>query len=379
MTVGRASSARWIIACLQAGPGPVPPPRDLDWKGTLARAGREDLLPALAWAFRDSPQTVPADIGARFMHALREARARHALMLAELRALLDAFDAAGVVVVPLKGPLLAETLYPEPALRPCHDLDLLVRAADRHAANRLLETLGYRYRADEHTRDFDLAFDLAAAYDGPRGVRVDLHWSLLGDTRFAWQHAEQAAIWERVTPRSIAGRRALVLAREDLLLALASHLAIHHAASGLRWYWDIARLVERGMDWGLVAERATAWHVRRALGVVLQGVEEWFGVRALVDVRTLFAVSGLRARAVRWLTQREHAHGAAEYLLPLLLTDASGDAVREIGRAAVPAPTWLRARYGERSVAALYVAHGRRLVSVARGAMALASPRRSAM
>jgi hypothetical protein len=364
----RWSAPSWIITCLRAGPGPVARPHEHDWDATLARAEREDLLPALAWAFRDATDAIPPGISARLASALRDARARHAVMLSALRALLDAFHGAGVAVVPLKGPALAEMLYPDPALRPCHDLDLLVFRNDRHVAGALLEALGYRHRADLHTRDFDLAFDGAAAYDGRHGVRVDLHWSLLGEARFTWQRTEEAGVWQRLEVCTIARARVPLLAREDLLLALAAHLAIHHAAAGLKWYWDIARLVEGGVDWRVVVERATAWRVRRALGLVLERAEAWFGVRVPAEVRAFVPADGLRARAARWLTDRDGTRTAGEYALPLLLTDAPGDAVRQFARVVAPAPAWLRARYGHRSLPGLYIAHGHRLAAIAREA-----------
>ena len=44
--------------------------------------------------------------------------------------------AEGIDVIPLKGPVLAEAVYPDAALRPFSDLDLLVRPADRSARRR---------------------------------------------------------------------------------------------------------------------------------------------------------------------------------------------------------------------------------------------------
>src|SRR5205823_6343094 len=58
------------------------------------------------------------------------------------RALL-ALDAAGIQTVALKGPALAERLYPEAAMRRCTDLDLLIAERDIERAARALEPLGY--------------------------------------------------------------------------------------------------------------------------------------------------------------------------------------------------------------------------------------------
>ena len=45
-------------------------------------------------------------------------------------------------MIPLKGPALAEALYPDPGLRPFTDLDLLVRREDAARAVALLGEVG---------------------------------------------------------------------------------------------------------------------------------------------------------------------------------------------------------------------------------------------
>jgi hypothetical protein len=73
---------------------------------------------------------------------------------------LTALEQAGVAAVPVKGVLLARTLYPHPSQRPISDVDLRVRARDLPAVLTVARARGWKI---EHTsqiyRDATLAID----------------------------------------------------------------------------------------------------------------------------------------------------------------------------------------------------------------------------
>src|SRR6185369_9232940 len=103
---------------------------------------------------------------------------------------------------------------------------------DRLRVDEILRGLGYRRGSDAHSWAFDVAYDGATFYDGPGGARVDVHWRLLNEPRYPWRHAEADAVWDRATAVTLAGERALALCAEDLVLSLATHLAVHHGLTG---------------------------------------------------------------------------------------------------------------------------------------------------
>ena len=78
-------------------------------------------------------------------------RERTQRMLDASAELIAALRAEGIEAMPFKGALLAPLYYPDPALRPLADLDLLVHETDVPAGVAVLERLGYRYysRSDE--------------------------------------------------------------------------------------------------------------------------------------------------------------------------------------------------------------------------------------
>lgn len=293
------------------------------------------------------------------------------LLSRELGRALRGLDARGIPAIVLKGQALAETLYRHPAMRPYHDLDLLVPPRHRFEANHVLLALGYRLLA-EHSRSFDVEREGATTYEARNNARVDLHWRLLTEPRNAWNEAEEASVWARAVPIQLAGTATLTLSDEDLLLYLAVHLAVHHSLAGLLWHWDLALLLERRgatLDWETLVERARRWRVCRAVFFALAETGRAFGAQLPPGVMRRLAPGGPRAMALARLLARADAARRAqlEYLVPLLLADRARDVARALATAAWPPPAWLHARYGATAPSRLgqYLAHCRRLASIA--------------
>lgn len=367
---------QWVLACLRSL-GRVPPPASLNWEGLLAFAEAEDLAPALGFAVKAGVlEGAPPAARERLIQRFTDAVGRYLILSRELGRLLGRFREAGIPLIPLKGPVLAEALYPDPALRPFSDLDLLIRHQDLLRADGLLHELGCRRVADAHSWSFDVAYDTQTLYEAPPGVRVDLHWGLMNDPRYRWDHREGGAVWDRALPLRVAGEEALGLCHEDLVLYLAVHLAVHHGLGGVIWYWDLALLLERGegaLDWEAIIDRAARWRVRNALYFALLGVERLFGVSAPAWVMVRLRPRGPRTAAVRWLLRHRAPDGLAHlgHLVPLLLVDRAPDLLGSLRRIFWPPATWVQARYAgtASSRPGQYLAHYRRMGEVAHEAI----------
>src|SRR5574337_617243 len=99
------------MACLQ---------EELSWSVILQQAQAHDVFPLL---YRNllTPGCpgVPAEVRATLDRLYKTNAIRNLLLARELARLLQAFSAASIPVVPLKGVALAESLYGDPALRVC--------------------------------------------------------------------------------------------------------------------------------------------------------------------------------------------------------------------------------------------------------------------
>jgi len=383
-----SAETRWIVDCLgrlARGDVPLVPDDPVDWNLLLETAEAEGLAPALGFAWKSDPAArMPLGVRERLRRDLADGTARHLILSGELARLLKSFEREHIPVIVLKGPVLAETLYVHPALRPYSDLDLLIRREALPGVDDLLQRLGYRRVADAHSFRFDVAYDHATLYAAASGVHVDLHWSLLSEPRYSWNEREAQAIWDRTVRIRVAGEEALGLGPEDLVLYLAVHLAVHHSLAGLLWYYDLFLILERWsgtLDWPALNARASRWRVRAAVYFVLQEVERLFGARAPAAVMAALEPRGPRAAAMAWLLRHRapSQRRAAEHVISLLLVDRGRDLLEPLRRVLFPPYGWLKARYEGAGASRLahYVAHYRRLGRVMKQAAAgLRSPRR---
>ena len=83
-----------------------------------------------------------AGLSGEARHAVRQQHARTLQQIAELLRVCQALDTVGIESVVLKGPVLSQQLYDDPARRVSLDLDILLRFADLEAACRALEAHG---------------------------------------------------------------------------------------------------------------------------------------------------------------------------------------------------------------------------------------------
>ena len=170
----------------------------------------------------------------------------------------------------LKGPAVADRLYPQPGLRPFTDLDILVPRDELDNAARALESVGYevliefrpgyaeRFGHDRH----------AVRQVGAARLDVEVHWRVGDDP------VGSVLSYERLAPRSeplaVGGATVRATALPDQLLVLAMHL-LSDREKRLCWVNDIALLAaavdaeawEEGF--GRAEELGLSWVLHRAL------------------------------------------------------------------------------------------------------------------
>lgn len=234
----------------------------------LAAAAQHGLLALL-------PPRLPEDdapLRARFQRLATAARLSDARAREVLDEVLAALSGAGIVPVALKGPVLAERLYPVPALRPSTDLDLLVPEDGLDRAAAALTALGFE-RADPLVDAYQRRLLHHLHLGRAPGPDVELHFrpqSLFG-SRLPTE-AFLARSQPHLTDR---GRVVRVLAPEDELLTLAVHAA-GHLFERAGWVLDLVLLLDRnpGLDWAAVETRTAAYRCRRAVAYALGAVRD---------------------------------------------------------------------------------------------------------
>jgi hypothetical protein len=231
------------------------------WRQWLERAG--DPKEALAARDLGSRRLLPLlfDAARRnglaadkaLMTHLKTANFRDELRSKAYRAVcseaIGVLGAAGVRPVVLRGAALAETVYPEPVLRHCHDLDLWVTEHELPRAGDALAASGYACAQQSGTAARSLVLRHRS------GVDVQLHTALF---RLGYYEPPLDEMRERGRPCEVAGTPAWELSPADALLHVCGHAAESGSRENLCWAADAWFLITRSadLDWGLVADCA---------------------------------------------------------------------------------------------------------------------------
>ncbi len=221
-------------------------------------------------------------------------RATRLRVLRARRAAAQALDGLDWVVI--KGETIAAAMA-EPHLRTFNDLDILVHPTQMADAAAALIADGFD-EINQNWRAYVTHLVGEVPFSG-FGATLDLHWQLvaLGRTRRAIDF-DIGSIIERRTTIVSHDNTVPVLAAEDQLLHVATHCALG-GANRLDQLRDIAVLTggdAKSLDWGVVANRAERYGVRRLIGHALDRSSLTLGYQLPPDSNKLTSGRHIAAR-----------------------------------------------------------------------------------
>ena len=174
----------------------------------------------------------------------------------------------GVEALPYKGPVLAEMLYGNVAMRQFSDLDLLVRADDLPGVKAGAARSGVRtwLRLSQAAERDYLRSGYEYTFDGARGRNLlEIKWQIL--PRFYAIGFDVGEFFERAATVTIEGQKLRTFCDQDLMLVLCVHAA-KHAWQQISWLCDIVQLARsRTLDWGALRADAERLGITRIVGV----------------------------------------------------------------------------------------------------------------
>ena len=239
----------------------------------------KSLLPLLFNALRRNS----VEVDPEFLTVLRTASVREELRTKAYRRVcrdvFAAFSTAGIPAVVLKGAALADTVYADPALRHCHDIDILLGESDPSRAISLLSSLGFTPLGKEMGAEWQ---DIQLAHQS--GLPLVLHRHLF---RIPFYNAVMPDMWARSQTQVIAEVPARILSPADQLLHVCGHAASCASRESLRWVCDAWFLIERypDLDWDVLFACAVRSHLALPLSVMLCYLAE--GLQAPIPVAFL--------------------------------------------------------------------------------------------
>jgi hypothetical protein len=169
----------------------------------------------------------------------------------------------GIPTVVLKGTALAETVYGNPVLRHCHDIDILIRDQDMSRAVSLLHVIGFKKikpKAEARTVNCKLEHE--------SGLPLNLHTRPF---ELPYYNALFEEMWERSQSHVIAGVQAKILAPSDNLLHVCGHAFYGSGRESLHWVSDAWFIIARcrDLDWDLLLDCAQRSHLALGLWLTL--------------------------------------------------------------------------------------------------------------
>lgn len=358
-----------------------------DWDEVFRGVCRNGLL---GLTYRYLNQGVSRDYPpASFREAVRQARYREAVGVALLyrgiRAALTQLTDAGLDFLVLKGPALAQQVYPQPSLRTFSDLDLMVHEHDLGAIQRVLLAAGFiaedgdallRPRLVPQAAIYELKY-----WQPAWQLRVEIHGDDLLNAGLASR--DVAGYWARAEGITLQDVPVKALSLEDQLIHLCAHLH-YHGYVRLNWFADLTFIVRdraARLDWTQILATVRREEAQVPVYYSLYFLQQLLGVDPPAD-----ALAALRPdRFRRWWHERylpERRVLTLEpmprpsfsfYFIPLLkrllpdllVMGRRRDKLRYLLRVLLPPPAWLRAYYrlaDTRPVAPHYLLHPLKLL-----------------
>ncbi len=180
---------------------------------------------------------------------------------------MDLLETHNIPAIPIKGPILAKTLFGDLALRQSGDLDLLVPNRCVSSALDVLGSRGYQLRRslgagqEAAYRRYDCQFELERP---DQMILAELHWN--PHPRSMAVRFDTKGLWERARTIPFQDRFVLSLSPEDDLIFLCVH-GSGHLWSKLNWICDIHEFVSAHttIDWKRCLELARKQGCERML------------------------------------------------------------------------------------------------------------------
>jgi len=327
---------------------------DSQWRGIIRQLQWMELAPL--FFSRVGQIHAAAPVPREVLHRLQETyflhAARNTLILEDLRSIIRILTLYGIDTIVLKGACLIETIYDDIALRPMHDIDILVREEDLCVVQEVLLGLGYGPRMRPPVADQLLRHHHLIPFTRPGRPSVEVHATLTPPGGLC--AVAMDGFWDRARSAAFGQLTALTLSPEDLLLHLCLHFAANHRFSilGIKNLCDISETIKRHraeIDWKALGERARGYGIRRYVYCTLRVAAELFGAQLRPEDLNLMGHDDADARMadiLAGLLLDEDAIPLPDALEHMDREDGIVPKAQILARSIVPSLGYLAQKYG---------------------------------
>jgi len=228
----------------------------LDWDRFIDYAVQGGVAPMVYVRLREDQSNIPAEVMGRLHGFYVLTAAENMEYLSYAREIFGRCKNKEIDVIALRGITFAEVLYPDPALRPISDIDLLVRPEQMSRLMACLLSLGY-WNIPGHPHQWTNA-----------KVVLDVHTDLIGGDRISARRRSvdinMDAVWAASVSSPVADVPIKKLAWEDEVLTCGVH-AIKHSCDRILWFVDMALMIRdrKPEEWNRLIERAQQFKLEK--------------------------------------------------------------------------------------------------------------------
>ncbi|NDJ74628.1 MAG: nucleotidyltransferase family protein [Chloroflexi bacterium] len=261
------------------------PPQDIstDLQRSIVECSlQHGLGPMLYWSLKQHSYDVQSPELLPLVQATHRAAMKYALHEKARSEINAALHDAEIPALWLKGAVLAETIYPEPTLRPMSDLDVLVPYEQRERALEVVQGLGYdfytRNALKPRRTDDELIAKLSHHYHLKGGttnsVVLELHFRLVTyrDEMFSLEQLQW--FWaQQQTLHLDEGAALITLTPDAHLIYLCAHALLQHGEANLYLLrlFDLHQIItQTALNWDMIVEQTVTLGWTSAVGRALQ-------------------------------------------------------------------------------------------------------------
>jgi hypothetical protein len=221
---------------------------NFDWKLFLDLVFHHRLFPGLVFNLKRFEEgIVPSDVLQRLHHIHQTNQFQMLRLAGEMEHLNQLFSKSKIKALFLKGPVLAQALYGDVALRTSSDLDVLVPINQLEQVEIKLIEMGYV--KDDYIQtvlnDWKWRHHHLAFLHPEKKVKIEVHWRL---NPGPGKEPSFTELWDRKQELKLSISPIYYLGYEELFFFLVTHGA-RHGWSRLRWLVDIDQLIKKPLEW----------------------------------------------------------------------------------------------------------------------------------
>ncbi len=231
---------------------------------------RHKCLPLIYKLFTDKyADHVPSSLMQEMKTVFISNSARNLYFTATLHKIVESFNQADIISVPLKGPVISEQLYGDINFRIFSDLDILVPENKAFKAFNTLISKGITPELNLDKKQFNAYMqseDHIILSTNAQKINIELHWEL--SARYLSKPFTFKQIKDQLKIDSFYGKQIYTFSKEDLLVYICLH-GSKHIWENFELVFQVACLLESDLNWKrvLFLSRSIDCHRKLLLGL----------------------------------------------------------------------------------------------------------------